>query len=494
MVLREPLFGLTMPAVDQQWYVSGDGRSHRIVVIQQADDSALQERITEMCDLLRTEAGVRSFAVDEAEGPIRPIDWPSSMSSGVAEFVRQFADDVTLWGVDADDLHREHRRTQSTLAAGRKEIEDAARPVFDLLTRARKRRLPPNLRELRAEVTNRGAGGDVDLQRLLVLLDRAAQESGHDLAHYTTLTMMRTAMRLERDLDVAAAERQRAEFAGRVVAGVTSWFPGSSRGRPVTIADALPFLLYWLDRIGLPARDFERSVEAGHADKAFGECAFWYLTSVVSSALSALQAGRASEVEFYDELMRLALATGIPFFDLVEFRKYVTYLRIASQVPVTRAWDELVLCSESLATTPDAVDLVRAEAGFLELYRGLTMSMDPAEADRVQLGSGQATSIVADIVRLARAPERRYARIAPALERFVPAAADYVRCAQRRGERMVDQTMRILREEHQDRIVMVVGGFHTRAVVRALEDRPTVSWCVLTPDFTPSTRGQVTHR
>ena len=46
---------------------------------------------------------------------------------------------------------------------------------------------------------------------------------------------------------------------------------------------------------------------------------------------------------------------------------------------------------------------------------------------------------------------------------------------------MADRTLELMRERGEDRAMLVVGGFHERAITRALEDARGVSWSVLAP-------------
>jgi hypothetical protein len=71
---------------------------------------------------------------------------------------------------------------------------------------------------------------------------------------------------------------------------------------------------------------------------------------------------------------------------------------------------------------------------------------------------------------------------------FLPPALEYIGLARQRGEQMAHRATALLDEHHEDRLALVIGGFHSRAAVRTLEDRPDLSWCVLLPDFDPEAK------
>ena len=69
------------------------------------------------------------------------------------------------------------------------------------------------------------------------------------------------------------------------------------------------------------------------------------------------------------------------------------------------------------------------------------------------------------------------ARLNQALE----AAGRFLDYSRRRSRQMVERTMSLLEQRREDRALLVVGGFHSRAVTRALDDYPDVSWAVVMP-------------
>ena len=69
------------------------------------------------------------------------------------------------------------------------------------------------------------------------------------------------------------------------------------------------------------------------------------------------------------------------------------------------------------------------------------------------------------------------------LDVYMPAWVDFYKVAAKRDEAMVNNTLNLMEKNNQKIIVMVTGGFHTRALTSILKERG-ISYIVITPRIT----------
>ncbi len=69
------------------------------------------------------------------------------------------------------------------------------------------------------------------------------------------------------------------------------------------------------------------------------------------------------------------------------------------------------------------------------------------------------------------------------LDVYMPAWVDFYHVAAKRDEAMVDNSLSLMKEHKQKLMVMIVGGFHTRALTKILKERG-ISYLVITPRIT----------
>ncbi len=494
---REPLFDVPVPCRVWGHHDAGDPYGERLVYVQEAYDVLSGEQsILDACRLLVDQAGIRLLVVEGADRRVDPPPAGRSLakqmavgeqSAGVMALLAERPGSVEVWGVDELDLRRRSREFQTRLLASRPAVQRIADQLRDLLHAAQRRHYPPELARIRAALVLRSASSPPHTE-VAKWMAGAATASGVHVDDYPSISRLHVAIRQEGAIDFAKVEDERLVFVERIVDKALGWFRMEGGGRvTVNLEQGLPLIVFWLEEIGLSQEEFGRQFEA-NPEQVLASCVEWYQSWLFRSVRKERGSGVPSSA-FMDELMRFALRAEVPYFELVELRRYVSYLRLAEQIPVGSVDRELQACSFALmerAGSQSASQLFELEITMDVLVKALRVEVPAAEFKIADLEPEALGDLIGELAGLARTRvPRRLRRSVADIVPLLQLGKGFVECSRLRGEHMARRTIDLMVERGDDRAVLVAGGFHTLAITRTLELVTRCSWSVLMPTMDP---------
>jgi hypothetical protein len=492
--MHEPLLDIQIPdaaASPGKHYLAADPSGPKLVMLLQAYDNVRsQENIRELCALLVREAGVGLIAVENADGRLTPdpslktvreIVPVREVSAGVLSLVNTGEVPVEAWGVDdmgAIQKSYAAMGTVQSLLGARDQVFAALRPWL----RAGQQKLYPKAlaKALAGELSMYAE--KVPLAERAAALDEAASGLGADLKDFPALRRFIEIAGIEKTIDAARSRQQTAVFIERLTRRLHSWYQVAGKNQVnLDIEKAAPIMEYWIETTGQSAAELEQKFKSGGAEPVFLALKQWIDAWLLEKAMSP---GAGGPSGFHEEMMRLALRLDVPFFELMDFRKSVAIGRDVAALKVTLP-DEISEASRSLAgrmPSPQAAAFWQGERELDLMFRAMGLAVPPGEAETADVSASRFFGVLkemADLVGQAPPPGA-----ASGLERLGPsveAAGEFLRLSRGRSRRMVERALELMRDASADRIVLVVGGFHERAIARELEDRREVSWSVVVP-------------
>ncbi|HEV8600553.1 MAG TPA: hypothetical protein VGQ69_14430 [Gemmatimonadales bacterium] len=485
----EPLLDVRIP--DQlgrqiegyQW--TGFGGTQLAVVLQAFDDPLAQASLAGICDLY-VGAGVRLLAVEAADGPIRrtpgktdiaQLIGSETVSAGVLSLLNA-GRPVEVWGVDDVSLIPPSHHAMGQVSAARINRDRVFDEIRARLSAAQERLYPQELAGFR-----RARLGLYETRKPMLeqarLARAAAGRLGVELGGFPMVRRFLEIGDKENSQNAARAKAQQEEFVRRVLGKVNGWYkPAGGNRINIDLAKAAPVLAYWMEETGRSMEEFTTGFQQPNPEPLLLACKQWY-----DSWLSARALSGASH-EFYELLMRLALRLEVPYFDLRDFRESVAQSRdvVALKVGLD---DQLSELAEALVDAAHARSLGELEARFDLVHLMLQLAVPPKDAEARVAAITTVEDLLSELSALFRdAPLLRPAIPAAELcqvEQALEADKEFLRLSQLRSEHMVSRTLELIAERKEDRAVLAVGGFHARAISRAMDDYPQVSWAIIMP-------------
>ncbi len=485
-----PVLGVRVPRQlgtrRESYTASGPPGRQLAIVLQAYDDPLAQTCVGGICTLFAG-AGTRLVGVETADRQLRPTPGRTDVadliqtemvSAGVLSVLNAGTPKVDVWGVDDTSLIPPSHEAMATISRARGDRDPLFAEVRTSLRAAQQRHYSEPVIAMRtARLTLYGdRAGVTDQARRL---QAAAAATGRSLTGFPLVQRFAGMMQSEKRIKAGRAERQKKVFLTRVLGRVHGWYKKAGGNRiNIDLKKAVPLLQFWLDETGQSADEFMQNLNPANAEPAFLACKQWYDSWLSASAMET------ESHEFIEQLMRMSLRLEIPYFELRDFRESVAQTRDLEQLKVGLD-DEL---GEAMATVIDGLRRPEAEAlrdleDRLELiFLMLGLAVAPREAELRVGGTGALDDALADLERLSG--RKLPPALAPVVARLGPAvnAANlFLEYSRRRSRHMVERTLELMAERSEDRAMLVVGGFHARAVTRALDDYPDVSWAVLMP-------------
>lgn len=484
----------------------GSGSGAKVVVVGQVYDNVqAQTFLAELCLHLAEQAGVRLVAVEGEDGRVEPgpsdvgvaaptaaaaretlrpvvaslVAADSQVSAGVLAALRGRPDDLEVWGVDAMDRVAPSQVAMVHVLAGRERRDRALAGLREVVRRAQRAAYPSGLAQIRyAELSI--AETRPSLAERADRLRAEAERSGMELAGFPWLRRFVEIRREEKRVRTRTVERQQVRFLERLAEGLFAW--ARVEGNRVTVDPARlqPVLEYWFEKTGTTRSELDRRVAAAGWEPPLLELRAWIQGWLATSARRAQGAG--SHV-FQEELMRLALRLGVPFFDLRDFRRSVAMSRDLEALKRTLP-DEMAAATRALVerSSARARELWELEERLDWLCRALHLEVPADDAELAGLNESALLEIVEALAGIGGSPIGPDLRVSIAgLEDLLASARTYLAHSWERGRHMAARTVELLEELGEERAVLVAGGFHTRAITRTLEDEPDASWAVLYP-------------
>jgi hypothetical protein len=312
-------------------------------------------------------------------------------------------------------------------------------------------------------------------------LKEAAGDLRLELKDFPALRRFLEIADIEKTIDAGRARQQTVTFVERLTQRLHNWYSVVGPNRVhLDLAKAGPIIEYWLETTGQSKTEFEQKIRSGGAEQAFLALKDWIDAWLIEKAMHRGPGGQST---FYEEMMRLALRLDVTYFDLMDFRKGVAINRDSSGLKVTLP-DEISEASRWLAgkmPSPEAQAFWESEKELDIMFRAMGLALPPADAEGADISPARFEALLKDLSgRIGQAPPLATSELrglGPSLE----GAGDFVRLSRGRSLHMVERALELMRAASADRIVLVVGGFHERTIVRELEDHREVSWSVIVP-------------
>jgi hypothetical protein len=493
----EPLLGVNIP--DDIVFV---GKHHRageygekVILLQEVyDNEKAQERLIEICRLFANQANVRMLMVEGADSEVKPSPPGTSLrqlmmvtpvSAGVMFLLQQDEGLFEAWGVDDMELNVGSQGAMSHLMSGQRRREEAFDRIRELIRAAQGARYQKGIADMRTEVL-RMFQEKLTLATRVGAIAREAKGVGLDLHTFPAVQGFLDFQELDRQVDTKRVATQREEFVTRLVTRLWGWFTFVEPNQlEVDMAAAAPIIDYWREATGRSREEFDGDVAARGWEPVLGELKQWIDTWLVTEAQRMGGGGSYGQTAArYEEFMRLALRLGVDYFDLIDFRRQVAGTRDFEKFRDTLA-EEMPAAARAVIDRLDdleAIQLRVAEDQLDTIYRALCLEVPPLEAEMALVDPARLRSICEEVAALAGTEIQPALREAlSTLDSDVEDAALFLDHSLRRGQHMARKTIELMREQGEDRALLVAGGFHERTITRELENEREVSWSVLAP-------------
>jgi hypothetical protein len=481
-------FGVRIPpqlASRRESYQTSTPGGRQLAIVEQAyEDPVNQASIAALCRLFAA-AGTRLVAVEDADRPltrapgqtdIAQLLRTGTVSAGVLSVLNAGDVPLTVWGVDDRSLIPPSHDAMRVVSANRGARDKLFEQLRRLLRAAQDRLYPTAVaaaRRARLSLYGERAPATEQVRRLL------AAAGGPALASYPLIRRFAEMMASGQRIRPERAEREARDFYDRLVGRIRSWYyPVDGNRLKVEWAQGAAVLQFWIDETGQSAEAVMRSLKAGNEAPMLLACRQWYDSWMTTMPL------QSESYEIVEQLMRAALRLGVPYFELRDFRESVAQARDGERLKAGLD-DQIGEAMSDLADRlpdPKAAALRELEDRFELLLLMAQLAVAPRDAELRVASRGALGEAVAELEHLAgrRLPTGLESAV-DGVNEALEAASRFCDCSLRRSRHMVERTLSLLRQRREDRALLVVGGFHSRLVTRALDDHPDVSWAVLMP-------------
>jgi hypothetical protein len=406
-----------------------------------------------------------------------------SVSAGVLSLLNAGDVAVEVWGVDdMDAIQRSYTAMAavSSRLGTRDRVFAALRPW---LRRGQEKIYPKALgRALAGELSM--YADRMPLTERAKALKNAAAGLHLELKEFPALRRFLEISDIEKTYDAGLAQKQMAVFIQRLMERLHAWYKVVGPNQlSLDLQNASPIIDYWLETTGQSRAEFDQKINSGAVEPAFRALKEWIDAYLIEKAVQQSAGGPAA---FHEEMMRLALRLRVPYFDLLDFRRSVAVQRDVGALKVTLA-DEISEASRWVASkmpSPEARTFWEAERGLDVMFRAMGLAVPPDEAESAVISPERFASLIKELAAMIGQPSPPAAlgeldTLGPGLV----GAGEFLRLSRGRSRHMVERTLELMRGANADRIALVVGGFHQRAIVRELEDHREVSWSVILPSI-----------
>ncbi len=489
----EPLLSVSIPnemASPRKYHRAGGAEETVIIVEQAFDNVCSQENVEMVCFRCATQAGIRLLAVEGSDRKVVPsgaaksirqyVREGSAVSAGVLA-LQQREPRMEVWGVDDMELNR---RSHVAMAAVRQHAatrDRAMAAIRPLLLEAQRKCYGDDLGALRRSALML-YGERAEIGQVAILIRRAAAEHALDMHRFPFLRRFLSIQEREKKISGWRMKLQAARFVTRVRTGMYGWFKrGGGNVINIDLQKVKPVLEYWMDATGVTAEELDAKVEQRGLESTLLELKQWLEERFIRQARR--QAEDASFHVVYEEMMRLALRIGVNYFDLGHFREVIALKRDAVAVTALGLFDETEVASREVVKNlgrPEAAELMEIEDQLDLYWRALGLAVAPGDAETATIAAGRIAPLLVRLAHLAGLPVPRSPDLLR-IDEVLGDAADFLRLSKERSQHMARRTLELMRERGEDRALLVVGGFHERAITRALEDARRVSWSVVMP-------------
>ncbi len=166
---------------------------------------------------------------------------------------------------------------------------------------------------------------------------------------------------------------------------------------------------------------------------------------------------------------------------LEHLKRYTQALEEVSQIKPREIFNEVdrleKALAEKLLTTPEQKDLYHLQSTLETLRKLFELKLSPEEFDPMEKNPSD--------FKLSQWSQKFSLSNLESLEIFISPAKSFYLSAIRREQALIDNAVKKMKEKKDPLTAMIVGGFHSEALMQALKDRG-YSLVVVSPRFTPA--------
>ncbi|HEX2120635.1 MAG TPA: hypothetical protein VHL59_03240 [Thermoanaerobaculia bacterium] len=490
----EPLLSVSIPneMASLRKYHRAGGAEETVIVVEQAFGNVrCQENLAMVCLRCATQAGIRLLAVEGSDRKVVPsgsarsirqyVREGSPVSAGVLALQQREPRLLDVWGVDDMELNRQSQAAMATVRQHEPMRDRAMTAIRPLLLAAQRKCYGDDLAALRRS-TLMMYGERAEIGRLAALIRRSAAGQALEMRRFPFLRRYLDVQQREKKVSAWRLKLQAARFAMRMKKGMYGWFKrGGGNVINIDVRKVKPVLEYWMDTTGITPEELDERVAQRGLESTLRELKQWLDERFVVEARR--QSADASYHVVYEEMMRFALRLGVNYFDLHHLREVIALRRDSATLTPLGLFDEMEVASREVVRKlgrAEALELMEIEDRLDLYWRALGLAVTPGDAETAAIAAGRIAPLLDALSRLAALPVPQ----SPDLRRIdevLGDAAAFLRLSKQRSEHMARRTLALMRDRGEDRALLVVGGFHERAITRAFEDARRVSWSVVMP-------------
>ncbi|MFC2140909.1 hypothetical protein ACFLQP_01250 [Acidobacteriota bacterium] len=493
--MNERLLDIAIPssiARVSKYYHSWDKNAEKIVIVKEVYDNVLaQENIFLVCKLFVNEAGVRLITVENTDKKVESKHkkttindsiLSSNVSAGVLNLLNFDSALIDVWGVDNLDMITKSENAVMGIRSTASVREQVFEVVRTFLLRAQKNFYTFPISRLRSGILNLLYGVDMNINEKIVQIKKAAKFAGINIHDFPTISRYINFVSKINKINKKRVNKQMTEFWNRLFNKLNSWYKIVDKNEiHIDGKQLMPLLAFWMESTGQSEEELKRNLNRAGEESFFLSCKMWF-EYWIFYLLSCEKEGSVSS--FVEELMRLALRIGVPFFDLTDFREYIVTRR-DSEMIATSIKDEILECCNlmiDLLPNPISARFREIEDQLDHLYRSLRLATPPKEAESFYFRSGVLINQIENLCDLmGESFPTQIMENLLILDKVLDEVNIFLQLSRSRGKNMVSRTLELMHERNEDRAILVVGGFHAQAIIRALEEYRNISWTVITP-------------
>ncbi|RKY38422.1 MAG: hypothetical protein DRP75_04530 [Candidatus Omnitrophota bacterium] len=335
-----------------------------------------------------------------------------------------------LYGVEDEDIYRQHLLSFQRLLSFRKEILQYCHQVKRALEIIKDHLSSPELKELEERISAY-SNNELSLKRYALYLSRMCKKHNIALKDFPDFKRLSLLIRLEKSIDFEKAKEQQIE----------------------AIKELTPFL----------------------SEKELAEL-------IVKTSRSG--SGKLSLSKYYLYLKDLFRNKGLSLSSYPQFNRYLSYLFLSQQINHRRLFREIKdlerLVKKTLYTHPDQERLERLLVNIEVLENSVNIRLSSKELDyyyrhQFEFNPYVFFNFIQNYKKLCgfSPPFYDFSPFLEKMERFYALARE-------RDRLLLENTLRVMKEKGEKKSILFCGGFHTQGITHLLKKKG-ISYVVIAP-------------
>ncbi len=436
------------------------------------------------------------LAAPRADSSLYDLDHQTTFSAAVQKVIGNHPTDVEAWGVDNLELIKLSYDATNKLKQSRQRQTEFFKRLCKLLSMAQAKYYSAELSELRRGTISLYREGeskvDLRLNMRALLINKIAEKTGLDLQQFPVYYVFSTNASLETSIDFERVKVQREKFISKITQRALSWSTAIKDGHSKIDQEMTRMIIkLWMTNTNLNQQEMIFNLRLRGLTNILREASDWFEAWLLNSAIKLRLTGEGmaqqSEIDFYDMLAQLEQQQLSSAISLKDFHDYMIYRQNVEQgiTPISLT-SELRECEKALIEKIDipAVTLLSdIEEKLDRMYISLQAQQNPLDAELGDIAPGKLVEAVQGLFNLIgenKIPKDLRTDM-EYFDQLLYEADLFPRLSRKRGQIMIQRTLELLRARREDRALLVVGGFHQRAIIRELEKNRQVSWELIVP-------------